>query len=148
VAKQQLYKEFLGRIETAIAEEQHLQASWYAYAVLEDRLRSLLRPSGGEGKSRGVGAPIKMLGPKLKELNRRAAADKLLDDYFQYARLEQWKHDRNNLTHAMAGGNLPIEQIDEKARALATEGAALAKVYAASARRLKKNRDKVPAPPL
>ncbi|UZK70061.1 hypothetical protein OKW76_03130 [Sphingomonas sp. S1-29] len=146
--KKKLYQDLVSRMEAAAADGRDVEAAWFAYAVLEDRLRSLLRQSGGEGQSKGIGKPIRMMGPKLKELAKRAKKDELLKSCFEYDKLNQWKHDRNDLVHAMADGSQTIEQIDAAAASLASEGVVLARTYAAAARRLKKNRAQVAVPPL
>ncbi len=144
--KRKLYKDLLNRMDAARTANRDVEASWYAYAVLEDRLRSMLRQSGGEGEKKGVGKPIRMMGPKLKELSRRAKKDALLKNCFEYDRLNQWKNDRNTLVHAMADGRHDIEQIDGLAKSLAQEGVDLAWLYAREAQRLKKNRSQVVVP--
>ena len=55
MAKEALYREFMSRMNAADQAGNYLEASWYAYAILEDRLRSLLRSSGGEGKGKVPG---------------------------------------------------------------------------------------------
>jgi hypothetical protein len=124
----------------------YLEASWYAYAVLEDRLVSLLKNSGGIGEKNGGagGKPIRMMGPKLKELTRRAKKDKLLKENFEHDKLNDWKESRNNLMHAMGDATLTISDIDIAAKQLAKDGRELVREYASAARRLKKHRDKVP----
>jgi hypothetical protein len=84
--KNALYKAFISRMESASDSSMHFEASWYAYAVLEDRLVSLLQNSGGVGENSGgsSGKPIRMMGPKLKELHRRAKKDELLKANFEY----------------------------------------------------------------
>lgn len=141
--KQSLYKTFISRLESAYEDGRYFEASWYAYAVLEDRLRSLLRNSGGEGVG-GSARPIRMMGAKLKELSDRALSDKLLKANFEHDRLDAWKDDRNNLMHAMAEATMTIAQIDQAAKKLAKEGVELVREYAAACRRLKKHRSKVP----
>lgn len=140
--KQALYSAFIKRMNAATEVAQYFEASWYAYAVLEDRLRSLLRNSGGEGVG-GKGKPIRMMGPKLKELKYRAKTDQLLKANFEHARLNKWKDARNNLMHAMADASMTLEQIDQAAKALAEEGVLLVRELSAACRRLKKHRDKV-----
>lgn len=142
--KQTLYSAFIKRMNSAYQTGQYFEASWYAYSVLEDRLRSLLRHSGGEfigGKKK----PIQMMGPKLTLLKKRANTDSLLKANFEYDRLKKWKDDRNNLMHAMADASMTIEQIDEAAKTLAEQGAVLVRDYSAACRRLKKHREKVVA---
>ena len=46
--KRELYEELYERMNTAHDAGFNLEASWFAYAVIEDRLLSLLRNSGGE----------------------------------------------------------------------------------------------------
>lgn len=146
--KTKLYEQLLQRMDLAVEAGRDVEAAWYAYAVLEDRLRSMLRQSGGEGEKKGKGKPIRTLGAKLGELNKRCAKDSLLKASFEYVRLNKWKGDRNDLVHAMADGRHTIEDIDRLAADLANEGISLARLYAAEARRLKKHRDKVAVPPL
>lgn len=147
MAKHALYKKFLSRLDDAFSSEMYLEASWYAYAVLEDRLVSMLENSGGVGEKQGgsSGKPIRMMGPKLKELSRRAKKDNLLNANFEYQNLNTWKESRNNLMHAMGDATMSIEDIDAAARKLAEEGRELIRVYAAACRRLKKHRAKFSA---
>jgi len=71
--KHDLYATLIERCEAAAANAAYFESSWYAYAVLEDRLRSLLRSSGGETKTvDGVEKTIRMMGPKLDVLRGRA----------------------------------------------------------------------------
>jgi len=141
------YKTFISRMKSAYEAGMYLEASWYVYAVLEDRLISLLRSSGGVGENGGgaKGKPIKMMGPKLKELTRRAKKDRLLKENFEHDRLNAWKESRNNLMHAMADGTMPVSDIDAAAKRLAEDGQVLVREYAAACMRLKKHRSKVVA---
>ena len=140
--KQKLYEEFMARMSGDLETGHYLESSWYAYAVLEDRLLSLLRNSGGEGKN-GNSKPIKMMGPKLEELKLRAKRDSLLNANFEYDKLDSWRYDRNKLMHAMADASMTITQIDISVKVLAEDGAKLVREYAAACRRLKKHRAKV-----
>lgn len=152
IAKRELYKIFLDRMTAAIAANMPFEASWYAYAILEDRLVSMLRQSGGTLTPKGK--PIRMMGPKIDELRSRAKKDDLLKANFagtdgqrEDSELWKWKDDRDALMHGMAAGNLTIDQIDALVLKVASEGAKLARMYAAAAARLKKHRGKaVPKP--
>jgi hypothetical protein len=139
--KKKLYEDLIERMEGAVTRGSDVEAAWYAYAVLEDRLRSMLRQSGGEAK-KNKSKPIKMMGPKIEELKDRALNDRLLHSCFERGRLEKWKDARNDLVHAMADGKHDIQAIDALASALAIEGVELARLYASAARRLKKHRKK------
>lgn len=125
-----LYQQMIGRLDEAIAGRHFFEASWYAYALLEDRLISLLKSSGGY-------SAVKMMGPKIGKLNDRATSDPTLATNFEYTRLNVWKNARNDLMHAMAEGAMPMNDVDIRAKALAEEGAALVRIYAAAARRQK-----------
>ncbi len=142
MSKQALYSAFIKRMAAAHEARQYFESSWYAYTVLEDRLRSLLRSTGGEGVG-GPGKPIRMMGPKLKELKYRAKKDELLKANFEHDRLNAWKEDRNNLMHAMADASMTLAQIDQGAERLSIEGAELVRVFSAACRRVKKHREKV-----
>lgn len=145
--KEALYKTFMARMSSAYDASMYLETAWYASAILEDRLVSLLQNSGGIGQNDGgaSGKPIRMFGPKLKELSRRAKKDALLKANFEYEKLNTWKDSRNNLMHAMGDATMALADIDKAAMELAQDGQQLVKEYAAACRRLKKHRDKVAA---
>ena len=119
------------RLDDALAGRHYFEASWYAYALLEDRLISLL-------KSAGSTRSLRMMGPKIGELDQLAQSDAVLAANYESTRLSAWKDDRNDLMHAMAEGSMSIEGIDAKAAALAAEGSELVRLYSAAARRAKK----------
>lgn len=145
MAKHFLYKTFIGRMKNAYDAGMYLEASWYAYAVLEDRLLSLLRNSGGVGQNSGGanGKPIRMMGPKLKELSLRSKKDRLLKENFEHDKLNVWKKSRDNLMHAMGDATMTVKDIDAAAKKLAEDGQVLVRDYAAACRRLKRHRAKV-----
>ncbi len=141
-SKRELFEGFHAKMNKAIEQGFCLEASWYIYALIEDRLVSMLRQSGGTGRN-GSSNPIKMLGPKLGELERRAASDELLRHNLSEARISEWKEKRNSLMHAMADGSLSQTEIDKQAYLLAADGRELLKEVSAAAMRLKKHRAKV-----
>ncbi|MDD9744728.1 MULTISPECIES: hypothetical protein [Marinovum] len=143
--KRTLYEEFIDRIDASIASDHFFEASWYVYAALEDRLISMLQQSGGS--TFASGKPIKMLGPKIGELDKRQSGDPLLAANFPKTEVEAWGKRRNDLMHAMADGSLTIEQIDADAKSLAIDGRDLLRNVAAAAMRLKKHRNKVAPSP-
>lgn len=140
-SKRSLYEDFTGRIDTSIASGHFLEASWYIYAALEDRLISMLQQTGGATSASGK--QIKMLGPKIGELDARQSSDQLLAANFPKTEIEAWGRRRNDLMHGMADGSLTIAQIDADARSLAIDGRDLLRDVAAAAMRLKKHRSKV-----
>lgn len=142
-SKRTLFEGFHDRMNAAIEKKFYLEASWYAYALLEDRLVSMLRQSGGIGQN-GSSTPIKMLGRKLRELKNRARTDKLLSENLPVDKIDGWKNERNDLIHAMAEGTMTQTEIDKKAYLLALQGRDLIKEVSAAAMRLKKHRAKAP----
>lgn len=141
MGKRSLYETFIERIDGHISSRNFFEASWYIYAVLEDRMISMLQNSGGATLNNGN--PIRMLGPKLSTLKTRATSDTLLDVNFPHDAIFDWKEKRNDLMHAMAEGSLDIDQIDEAAKSLAEEGQKLVRNVSACAMRLKKHRNKI-----
>ncbi len=147
--KRQLFEVFLDRMSAAQDAGMPFESAWYAYAVLEDRLVSMLRNSGGETSANGK--EIRMMGNKITMLRKRAANDALLAANFpehdvadvKATRLWIWKDKRDTLMHSMADGNLTLGQIDAMVDEVSVEGALLAREYASAAMRLKKHRSKV-----
>lgn len=137
------YKELMSRMNQAHENEYYLEACWFAYTVLEDRLLSALRQSGGACYANH--RPIRMLGKKMQEIRQRKRNDQLLAAYFNDAlmdRIHQWKGNRNDLTHAMADGTKPMSEIDKAAYLLSINAKGLVKDVCSAARLLKKNREK------
>lgn len=137
------YKELMIRMDKAHQHKFYLEACWFAYTVLEDRLLSALRQSGGPTNAKN--SPIQMLGNKIKEIHHRNQNDELLKAYFDDSlmnRIHQWKEDRNDLTHAMADGTKTMNEVDKTAYLLSTNAKTLVADVCAAARRLKKHREK------
>ena len=130
--KYDLYEEMIRRLDVAVQNGHFFEASWYAYAVLEDRLNSMLN-------SGGFGSPIRMMGPKIKKLDELAETNEVLRANFEKTRLNNWKDARNDLMHAMAEGLMSIDAIDHSVEELAQEGSELVRIYSAAARRQKRH---------
>ena len=152
MAKRELYKVLIERMEAAHATNNLLGAAWYAYAILEDRLVSLLRNSGGLNDKNGQ--PLRlMMGPKFKELKRRVNAksqnkhvDPLLRINVELTTLDKWIDQRNKLMHGIAEGELTIEEIDTMIAYVAGTGIDLVRDFARAAARVKKHRKQFPLP--
>lgn len=137
--KSAIYKEYIARMDAAHSDKHYLEAIWYAYAVLEDRLISMLQNSGGIPTSND-GKPIRMLGPKRTELVKRAKTDKLLKGCFDNTNIQVWAKKRNDLMHGMADGSMSILVVDELAKETADSGVALVREVCAAGMRLKRYR--------
>jgi hypothetical protein len=106
ISKFKSYQQLLNRLEEAIDSGFFLEASWIAYAVIEDRICSALsKTAGGLPKDKN-GNSCQMLGAKLKVLEKRMDEDPILcaclekDDLLK--RATHWKDQRNPLMHSMA----------------------------------------------
>ncbi|MDD0968304.1 MULTISPECIES: hypothetical protein [Pseudomonas] len=133
------YGELISRMESAVEEEFYLEACWIAYSILEDRLTSILKESGGGHEK------IRMMGPKLKEINTRTASNLNMRKAFfgnMLIDVEQWKNKRNSLMHAMADESRTIFEIDDDAMTLAKEGKEIVRTLCAACRRFKKMNSK------
>lgn len=142
--KREHYNELVDRMKIAHDKEFYLESSWFAYTVLEDRLLSALRQSGGPNYKNN--RPIRMLGKKMQEITLRKKKDKLLSAYFTdqlMDRIHKWKEERNDLTHAMADGSKTMAEVDKAAYLLSTNAKNLVKDVSNAAQLLKKNREKV-----
>ncbi|MGL5468414.1 MAG: hypothetical protein ACRDCT_09555, partial [Shewanella sp.] len=114
--KRKHYNELTARMNAAHKGKYYLESSWFAYTVLEDRLLSALRQSGGANYKNNK--PIRMLGKKMQEITLRKKKDPLLSAYFSdqlMDRIHKWKEERNNLTHAMADGSKTMIEVDKAA---------------------------------
>lgn len=153
--KSKLYKVYLDRQNNAYENDYFFESSWYSYAILEDRLVSLLRQTGGTTDANGN--PLRMLGNKLEELKWRRNTDADLKAVFpdhknaagtpNHGRLNDlyvWKENRNRLIHGMADGTISLTDIDKMVYDLATDGLPLVRDFCSAAMRLKKRLRKNP----
>lgn len=141
------YKAMIERMKAARPAGFHLEASWYAYAIVEDRLVSILHNSGGAYEK--PGRLFRNMGRKIGIVLKRKKKDSLLEAYFPdatMAELVSWKNARNDLMHAMADGTSPMEDIDTEAQKLSEDGERIAHDFCRRARLLKRNRSNVAVP--
>jgi hypothetical protein len=146
--KKSHYEQLIARASSAIRSEFYLDASWYVYGLLEDRLVAALMASGGARDPQGN--KIMMMGRKLRLLKSRAKNDPLLGAYFPDALFDdisRWKDARNRLMHDIGDARTPIPQLDKAGYLLATSGRELLKVVCRAVRLLKRNRHHIPVRP-
>jgi len=144
-SKRDYYKILMHKMSEAHEHKFYLESSWYAFAILEDRLLSALRQTAG-GTHYGNNRPIRMLGNKIGEINLRRKNDNLLNAYFNDELMNEisiWKDERNDLMHALAEGTRTIEEILRIAKSQSSKGKSLIKKTCTAARLLKKNRFRV-----
>lgn len=140
------YSKLLERLDQAIDAEYFLEASWIAYAVVEDRTRSTLKHSGGIPQVGPVNNRREMwkisekittirsrLGAGAHETNLKATVDGAMLD-----KLSAWTDRRNRLVHKLA------DEVDDPAglaaeiTGVAKDGKELARELCAAVMRLKK----------
>ena len=141
------YADLFKRIQVANTSSHPLEAIWYAYALIEDRLRSILLKSGGASTSAGTN--IIGLGKKLTAVKKRRMHDKLLSVYFDQTLMtdiRKWATQRNGLIHAMADASTAMPAIDQLSLSVAKEGTRLSYILCRQTRLLTRNRAKIPAP--
>jgi hypothetical protein len=143
ISKGESYKQLIKRMDDAITGEFYLEASWIAYAIIEDRLLSALAKTGGVPTTK-KGDPIRMLGPKLQALRDRLAthselrAAMLPDNTLDL--IDRWKESRNPLMHSMAEEAKPFFAHSEDAKALALEGKNVTRALCSAVMRLAKRK--------
>lgn len=109
------YKEQMGRLKRALKEQYYLEAIAIEYAIIEDRIESVLRHSG-------VFRPDKhnMLNKKLNKLSEMQRNKKsLVRRYFSeelIGQIHDWKNERNPMTHALLNLKLHTEDLADIAQ--------------------------------
>lgn len=116
------YKEQFGRLKKALNNSFYLEAIFIEYAIVEDRLESVLRHSGRFNTERYVSLSEKL--KRIKEMLRSKSG--ILKKYFSVELVEgiyTWKEERNRLIHALMKQSLHIENL----QLVATRGLEIAK---------------------
>lgn len=116
------YKEQFGRLKKSINGNFYLEAVFIEYAIIEDRLESVLRHSGkfNPKKHDKLNAKlnrIKEMQREKKGLTGKYFSEELIND------ISQWKEQRNKLIHALMKQELHTEDL----RAVALHGQDIAK---------------------
>lgn len=108
------YKEQMERLKKALAHQFYLEAIFIEYAIMEDRLESVLRHSGKWDPKTGT---FPSLDFKRKRIAKMAEEKKsLANKYFQPELLdgiEVWKNDRNRMIHALMKQSIHTEDLRE-----------------------------------
>lgn len=105
------YKEQFGRLKKAITNNFFLEAIFIEYAIIEDRLESILRHSGNYNPKRHLSLNSKL--HRVSEMSREAKG--LTMKYFSGALLAEisaWKEERNKLIHALMKQKLHAEDLE------------------------------------
>lgn len=104
------YKEQMVRLKKAMAAQFFLEAIFIEYAVMEDRLESILRHSGVFNPERHSTIQAKLrrvseLRRAKKSLLNRSLSEELLQEIYH------WKDERNRLIHALMKQDLHTEDL-------------------------------------
>ena len=104
------YKEQFGRLKKAMTYEFYLEAIFIEYAIIEDRLESVLRHSGKFNPQKHISLNTKL--SRIKEMQREKNG--LIKKYFSDEIIEDlslWKESRNSLIHALMKQALHTEDL-------------------------------------
>jgi hypothetical protein len=108
------YKTQMGRLNKALTKQFYLEAIFIEYAIMEDRLESILRHSGKWNPKPGA---FVSLDAKRKNVAKLAEERKLLaHKYFPVEltdSIESWKNKRNGVIHALMKKNLHTGDLRE-----------------------------------
>lgn len=138
--KHENYRMQMGRLSKAIKAEFYLEAIFIEFAVLEDRLESILVHSGKFNPEKHNTMDKKL--KKVQEISREKKA--VAHRYFSAELIQSiydWKEKRNGLIHALMKQNLVSEDLKE----LALSGLDIVKVMNTKSTSFKKALDKVDA---
>ncbi len=97
--KYENYKAQMGRLNRAIKEHFYLEALFIEYAVMEDRLESILTHAGVFREDKHD-----TISKKLRRLEALCQSDKTAAKYFSnelQARIIAWKENRNRFIHSL-----------------------------------------------
>lgn len=115
--KYENYKEQMRRLKKALNAEFYLEAIFIEYAILEDRIESMLRHSNKFNPDK-----YNTLNMELNRLqNMQRQKNSLVGRYFSdelFDKIRKWKDERNQLIHALMKQDLHTEDL----KTLADEG--------------------------
>jgi hypothetical protein len=119
------YREQMTRLSKAIKAEFYLEAIFIEYAIIEDRLESVLRHSGKFNPEKHNTMDKKL--KRVEEMQRAKTGSKVLLRKYISDELKdsiyQWKKVRNDLIHALMKQSLHTADLQK----LAMEGQAIVK---------------------
>lgn len=113
--KYENYRQQLGRLNKSLKEQFYLEAIFIEYAIMEDRLESVLRHSGRWNPDKPMSiykkcSCVLKLAEEKKGIARRYFSEKLITSVLD------WKENRNQLIHALLKQSLQIEELEHIAK--------------------------------
>ena len=134
--KNEHFRQLIKRIDDAKLQGFYLECLWLEYAFLEGRLDSVISKAGIVIKN-----PKAMFGTKIQAIKDGCTSDSLLSNCIgmnELEKLTEWKDKRNALMHKLADDLRPWSELNAEIEILAEEGSVIARSFAASIRRYKK----------
>lgn len=136
--KYENYKEQMGRLNKAIKEHFYLEAIFIEYAIMEDRLESVLRHSGKWNPEKTMSINKKCTNVLKLTEEKKGIAKK----YFKEELINSilvWKENRNKLIHALLKQSLHTEDLEQ----IAIEGQSIVKTLCSKTTSYNRAVDKV-----
>ena len=124
------YREQMGRLKKALNQKFYLEAIFIEYAIMEDRLESILRHAGKWDSKTDDRISISKKITKVNNLikSKNSIAKKYLNTELTDG-IRSWKNNRNVLIHALLKQQLHTEDL----QAFAEEGQVLVKALCSKA---------------
>lgn len=129
--KESLYTLFFSRMNHANKIGYYFETIWIAYAMIEDRLNSVLDKTGGN-VDRMISKKIEILQRRKNIYVRAQFPEKFI------GRISRWVDQRNILAHEMANSHKSWAYLDKKAALLALEAPGLVNEISGAVNRVKK----------
>jgi len=108
-AKGTRFEALISKADIALENEFYLEAISICYAIIEERLRSVLIKTYG----RKLGEKHKV-DSCLKRIKRENKTNSILSKYFTHTlltKVDQWKDDRNEIMHQLAEKGIEFSKI-------------------------------------
>lgn len=156
--KSGLYAQLLERQEAAHKAGFYYEACWFAYAILEDRTRSIVANTGDKtGFGGDISTKVKLIFERLeadttKVVKGKAVRDKKSGKKVKVPKwpiahttnktlfliVKRWARKRNDLVHKLASGKISLPESDRASERLSLVGLRLTRDVCSAARRIKK----------
>lgn len=140
MSKSKLYKDLMARMDLALLEEFYMEACWIQYAIVEDRINSVIRhsyPKNGEEflkTFRGLDRKFDHIRDKIHPADEDCVKT-INKDLLK--RLVRWKDKRNTLMHEIADTD-NLARVQAQLKKLAPEGKNLVNELSAKVWKYKK----------
>lgn len=155
-----IYAQLLDRQKAAHEAGFYYEACWFAYAILEDRTRSIVKNTGdGTGFGSDISTKVKLIIERLEADKAKVVKGKAIKDKRSGKKIKapkwpiahttnrtlflivkRWTLKRNDLAHGLASGKISLCDSDRASERLSLVGLRLVRDVCAAARRVKKQK--------